>query len=889
MPKKKKNVSEEVIKLPLLDELKNLNLFDSDKIRMQEVPLYIKDNLKHKLRSYQFSALQNLDAVMHMKDARSRNQLMFRMATGSGKTDIMAATILYMYQELGYQCFLFTTTATAVIDKTIDNFINTASPKYLFTDSKRIYGETLNIKKVDIFPTNLEKNTIYISFISIQGLVNALNTPRENSLDMGTLKKQKLVILADEAHHFNVETQSKSKNNIDNRNWEKTLDSIRNLNPENKQLEFTATLNLHNSDILNKYQNKIIALYDLSDFIKDGYSKKVYRLQANNDDKTKMLNAVLLSQYRKRLARDLGIPNFKPIILFKSNTVPVSKKTTEVFLSMIANLTAESLENFVNTQNGSTNSEALKITYNYWNKQNYGETVSELKKDFQRYTTVNANDSDKKSILDDAHIGKRLNTLESPENPIRAIFAVAKLSEGWDVLNLYDIVRIGEKHISQKDTNSEAQLIGRGARYYPFVYKGHSSYTRRFDKDKTNYQLLERLYYHTINDPTYLKRLRKSLDEIKLPVEDDANVKTYTATVKPSFTRTNIYKYGSLYLNKVQTVPDDEYDSIRKYGIDPENVQPINLIGNILEKQYDSDAEENDDTDTTIVKVASFNNKADRALIRTAISCNEFFRFNSLKAICPLITSMDEFLTSDKWLGKVTVQAYIPNNMVEKGLSPQQKLRAVNIFLSRVKQAMSRNFKKSRGTNIFEPIPIKKVINNYKKHVPQSFNQPSSISPYSMKGRAFDWFVYDYAIVDILEKNLIDKVMEHMHDFRNKYQDVYLLRIDETSTNFKLHDFGDGVYHYEGYMPDFVLYLQDKDYIYQIYVEPKGDQLLEKDNWKQNLLEKINPKNIITLGETDRVKLYGVKFFTNNDGRHIFKELISKGILEEDVQLHLKY
>ena len=38
-----------------------------------------------------------------------------------------------------------------------------------------------------------------------------------------------------------------------------------------------------------------------------------------------------------------------------------------------------------------------------------------------------------------------LNNLEDPDNPIRAIFAVYKLNEGWDVLNLFDIVKIDEK------------------------------------------------------------------------------------------------------------------------------------------------------------------------------------------------------------------------------------------------------------------------------------------------------------------------------------------------------------------------------------------------------------------------------------------------------------
>ena len=62
-----------------------------------------------------------------------------------------------------------------------------------------------------------------------------------------------------------------------------------------------------------KYKDKIIYKYDLSRFMEEGYSKNVFRLQANNDNMQKLLNAVLLSQYRKRIARKLSIPDFKPV------------------------------------------------------------------------------------------------------------------------------------------------------------------------------------------------------------------------------------------------------------------------------------------------------------------------------------------------------------------------------------------------------------------------------------------------------------------------------------------------------------------------------------------------------------------------------------------------
>ena len=63
-----------------------------------------------------------------------------------------------------------------------------------------------------------------------------------------------------------------------------------------------------------------------------------------------------------------------------------------------------------------------------------------------------------------------VNRLE--HNAIRAIFAVQMLSEGWDVLNLFDIVRCYDTGGTKTTTTAEAQLIGRGARYFPFTLQG---------------------------------------------------------------------------------------------------------------------------------------------------------------------------------------------------------------------------------------------------------------------------------------------------------------------------------------------------------------------------------------------------------------------------------
>lgn len=876
MPRKKKH-EEEKINLTLLNALNSNDLFSQTSNQMDHVPLYISDNLKHKLRSYQLEALSHLDTVRHMSAAdKLYNQLMFYMATGSGKTDIMAASILYLYYKWNYQCFLFTTHTTAVVNKTLDNFTNSSSSKYLFSDPISIEGNNITIQPVDEYPTELEENVIYIKFAGIQQLSNDIYTPHENGITEDSLSRHKIVILADEAHHFNVGTRSKQKNR-DSRNWELLLDHIRGLNKQNLQLEFTATIDLHNPEIYQKYQNRIIAQYDLSKFINDGYSKKVFRLQANNSDNSKMLNAVLLSQYRKHIAHNMGIPDFKPVILFKSNTIKMSNSTEQAFIEMINGLTAESLHEFVQSQQRSTQSEALDLAYRYWLKQNFAETVSELKHDFRQFNIVNANDSSSTDILNDESVAQKLNSLEI--NSVRAVFAVAKLSEGWDVLNLYDIVRIGEKNITPKDTNSEAQLIGRGARYNPFVYKGKKAYIRRFDDRKTEIQLLERLYYHTINNPQYLDNLRKSLDAINLPVNEDTKYHTYSANVKPSFKRTAVYKHGNVYYNKVVSLPASSYDSIKKYGIDTDTASIIDLEDATAERNYDTGADKHNLSSTHTVIAARFNDVSDKALIKAAISYIKFFRFNTLKKYCPTLTSMNEFLTSKTWLGNAIIQARVANG-TEK-LTNIQRLTAVRRYLSYVQQSIIKNFMRSKGTNEFVPMAVKEIVNDYTKRVTDPFNnQGAHIGPNPMTGK--DWYAYDSAIVDITEKEFIDQIGSIMPALKEQYQDAYLIRIDERADDFKLHDFGKDVTHYAGYMPDFILYLKDADYVYQVYMEPKGEQLLEQDNWKQELLERIDPKNVTILGENQNVKLYGVKFYVRYDKRHTIKELRDKGILKDD-------
>src|SRR5690606_37818638 len=87
-----------------------------------EIPNWISDNLKFKQRPYQIEALKRyiyLDQEDLEEKPKKPYHLLYNMATGSGKTLIMAGLILHLYQK-GYRNFLFFVNSNNIIQKTKD-------------------------------------------------------------------------------------------------------------------------------------------------------------------------------------------------------------------------------------------------------------------------------------------------------------------------------------------------------------------------------------------------------------------------------------------------------------------------------------------------------------------------------------------------------------------------------------------------------------------------------------------------------------------------------------------------------------------------------------------------------------------------------------------------
>ncbi|MGL2577479.1 DEAD/DEAH box helicase family protein [Helicobacter pylori] len=469
-----------------------------------ELPTHITSNLKKELRDYQKQAIDNY--LEKRQSNPDQKHFMFEMATGSGKTLVMAGLILECYKQ-GYQNFIFFVNSASILEKTKLNFTDSTSSKYLFSENININDENTEIKSINNLNES-HNNAINIYFSTIQGLFSLFTRAKENAITIEDLKDQKLVFLADEAHHLNTETKKKLNDSeaSEKRNWESVVKLALEQNKDNLLLEFSATIPNEKS-VKEKYKNLKVATYTLKEFSEDKFCKNIYSLSYENKElETRFLGACVSSLYKELLAQHHNIENFKPCILFKSERIEESKKNQERFNMFLENLSPLDLENFFNH----SRNDFFKDAKSFFDEQNHTPNlVALLQNKFKESVQINTNNE--KELENHMLL---LNSLEDRDNPKRVIFSVDKLNEGWDVLNLFDIVRLKNK-ASQKDTTKDAQLIGRGARYYPFSYNDFKPsriefYQRKFDLFNP-LSALERLDYHAIYDSEFIAKLNEKL------------------------------------------------------------------------------------------------------------------------------------------------------------------------------------------------------------------------------------------------------------------------------------------------------------------------------------------------------------------------------------------
>lgn len=158
------------------------------------LPSYIPENLNpnFELRPYQKQAFENFITYFESSNRPKPTQVLFHMATGSGKTLIMAGLMMYLYKK-GYRNFLFFVNLSNIVEKTKENFLNSVSSKYLFADEIVLDGERIQINQMDNFQY-AESDAINICFATTQGLHMDMWMTKENGMSFDDLTSRRLCL-----------------------------------------------------------------------------------------------------------------------------------------------------------------------------------------------------------------------------------------------------------------------------------------------------------------------------------------------------------------------------------------------------------------------------------------------------------------------------------------------------------------------------------------------------------------------------------------------------------------------------------------------------------------------------------------------------------------------
>jgi len=844
----------------------------------REIPANILDNLNpiFELREYQISTIARfIEYFENEEEKKIPIQLLFNMATGSGKTLLMVAFILYLYEK-GYRHFIFFVDKTNIIKKTIDNFTNKKSSKHLFANRIFIDGQEVLVKQVENFSKN-EQDNISIHFTTISGLHSKLNSPQQDYMTFDDFKKYKTVFISDEAHHINALTKNKlSKTEAEEKkSWEYTVNKLLNLRADNILLEFTATIDWKDPQIFAKYKDKVLMEYDLKRFREDKFSKDVFLFQSDSEITERMLQAVIISQYRRKVAEKNKIV-LKPVLLMKSNKINESKINYNLFVELIKNLKASDIK-IIGKVAGKIEDEnnILRRAFEFFNiaKINDSDLVKEIKVEFNedRLVEINSRDeSEEKQLL--------INKLEDNDNEIRVVFAVDMLNEGWDVLNLFDIVRLYGSRDSGNPTIQEAQLVGRGARYCPFVLDNpDEKYIRKFDEDlKSELRVIEQLHFHSIQNHRYISELRKALEDGGIMRKRGTEK---TLTVKDSFKNTRFYKKGVLWKNKRELDKRENVKSInefidkdRTYKINIESSANINVIAGFGKEEIKQKNE-----NSVFKKI----NTLPKHIARKALDRFSFFNFQNLISYFPHISSIDEFMTSDKYLGGITLEI----TASEKEHSSIILFKKLLNVIESVKNDIKANSSKYRGARVFEPIEVKKAVIDKELIIEEpkegshqerglsmsgaeSLNGLRTDIPFNLANE--DWYIYsdDYGTDE--EKYLVKFVYDIKDKLQKTFKETYLIRNQKM---LDLFTFKKG----NRFEPDYILMLGDgkaKANYLQLFIEPKGQQLEKGEEWKQEFLLEIKQEcEIVNLLENDKYKIFGLPFYQESRKANLKEKL----------------
>ena len=508
-----------------------------------------------------------------------------------------------------------------------------------------------------------------------------------------------------------------------------------------------------------------------------------------------------------------------------------------------------------------------------------------IRENFQERNVIITNSKTNKSKKEktDSETDRLLNSLESPSNHIRAIFTVQRLTEGWDVLNLYDIVRLYTGRDTDfkakkagSSTTSEVQLIGRGVRYFPFAYKDKAVARRKFDDDLANpLRVLEEFYFHSDEDHRYISELSAELKNKGL-ISEKRTQKTFAVKKEKQKELLSMYLFVNEQRDnpkrRLKKLPDD-FCALPAFEkkIVVKNFSEIRSVDFSQSEDRVSSAEEKS-SKAIEKKFRDIPRQIKyKALHSLNTNSSSYFSFENLRKRFD-VKGADEFFHFIK-----DVKINITSDVDFHEIPNKRLLSLCKDFLLFVQKELEiydkpfigTDFKLVKFSDMFTfdgekgKIPFTKEKMLFIDEANEESLENAELEKDLQKK---DWYALNSFWGTSEERKLIDFIKSHESKLFEKYDTFELLRNEEV---YKIFDFDTG----RGFMPDFLLFLHGKEKhnsCYQVFIEPKGAHLAGDDNdgWKEKFLEKISSRygfgNVVKEKFGDYV-LFGLPFFNSEN------------------------
>jgi type III restriction enzyme len=246
------------------------------------------------------------------------------------------------------------------------------------------------------------------------------------------------------------------------------------------------------------------------------------------------------------------------------------------------------------------------------------------------------------------------------------------------------------------------------------------------------------------------------------------------------------------------------------------------------------------------------------------------------------VTSISDFITSEKYLGKIKVEIQGTEERLNS-LSQDDKLRIAIGILEKISTTLQSDKVEYQGTKEFKPDEISKVFKNktLSISVNEDGDQEYGVAQSQTSNQALridiskkEWYAFSDNFGTSEEKYLVKFIDKAYDALKTRFSEIYLIRNER---HFQLYNFEDGT----PVEPDFVLFLKRKEsditLHYQVIIEPKGAHLLEHDAWKESFLKALKKRSKIEqLWKSRKFVIWGMPFFNEEQRKTKFENAFNE-------------